>query len=316
MGSNNENIDKPLLGQETIWRFGWLLCYLFLGLQFMIGSARAENDPFAERSVRIGFNFQSFSDFDRPDIETALTYLGEEIGNHAGIPTTIRFYGDIADMRNDFELGRINLVATSPWLITQYFKRESLADAVRPSMDDASLDQLLLLTRRDQGITELKDLRNKRLGLVDNYTITKMYLDNLTLKHFSRHYRQVFKNISYYEKSRLLLLGLFFKKVDAIVIFKASYDIAVQMNPQVGEQLQVLDSMPGFPWGIMYFHKNVDPGFREFMISHFLAMKEDVKGKHFLQMLKSTQLVRSSLADLESIDALNTEYSQLLRKYK
>jgi ABC-type phosphate/phosphonate transport system substrate-binding protein len=113
-----------------------------------------------------------------------------------------------------------------------------------------------------------------------------------------------------------LLLGLFFKKVDAVVVFKASYDLAVQMNPQVGEQIRILDSMPNVPWGVMYFHKNVDPAFRELIIGKLLSIKEDVHGKQLLELLKSTQFVRTSLSDLAAIDALNDEYNQLLRKHK
>lgn len=312
----HDNINKWLPRWKTMGQIERMLCYILLAWPLASIPAEIENDRFAERSVRIGFNFQAYRDFDRPNIEIALKYLCEEIGKKTNIPTLISFYEDFDVMRKDFESGRINLISTTPWAITQYFKNELLADAVRTSMDDVSFDRLMLLTRRDQGITAFNDLQNKTLGLVDKDNFTKMYLDSLLLKHLSKHYQKVFKNITYFKNSQQLILGLFFKKVDAIVTFSSIYDIAGQLNPQINDSIQIVDSMPGVFWGTMYFHKNVDPAFREYIINVLLALKEDVQGKQLLELLKGTQFVRSRLTDLNAINALNSEYKQLLEKYK
>ncbi len=140
------------------------LVFLLSLLVYPVFIVRAA-DPFAEPSLRVGYDAKSFPDFSLEDLEVSIKLLSEELGKEIGIKTTVTVYEDIKAMRDDFEQGKINFVVASAILLATEFDNQLFADGFRFVRSDNSSDQVLVLSQKKYGKTDLKDFRGKRLAL-------------------------------------------------------------------------------------------------------------------------------------------------------
>lgn len=295
----------------------WSLLMLLLAVQlFRVHYCVADTSSFTENTLRAGFFLKSFPDVTRTDLDVGVKYWGEEIGKAKAIPVLINFYEDIEVMRADFEKGKINYIVASAWVVATQFNRELLADGFKASRTGISLDNLIVVTRKDTGLNTFKNLAGKKLGLLNNDPISDAYLDVLSISNFGKPYKQVFTKPIQESKSTKLVINLFFKKTDAIVTYQSPYELAMELNPQIKEQTQVIEHITGIPWGTGYFHKNVDPVFRELVIKEATKIKDNARGKQLIQFFNADQFERSKLSDLDGTDVLKKRYLQLLHKHK
>ena len=293
-----------------------MLKLLLTVLLFNSDSCFADIHSFAEKSLRIGFFLKSFPDVTRTDLDVGVKYWGEEIGKAKHIPVLINFYDDIEIMRSDFEQGKINYIVASAWVVATQFDRELLAEGFKASRIGISLDNLIVVTRKDTHLNSFKQLAGKKLGTLNNDPITDAYLDVLSMANFGKPYKQFFSKPIQETKSTKLVINLFFKNMDAIVTYQSPYELAMELNPQIKEQTHVIEQVSGIPWGTGYFHKKVDPAFRELVITEATKIKDNIRGQQLIQIFNADQFERSKLSDLDGTDVLKKRYLQLLHKLK
>jgi len=103
---NNRLISNP----------GKLLLSLFLAIN-ITHNCPASDDLFKKNTLRTGFYLESFPDISLADMEIALRFWVEEVGERVGIPASIFIYKDLDKMRTDFYQGKINFIVSSPLFI-------------------------------------------------------------------------------------------------------------------------------------------------------------------------------------------------------
>lgn len=270
------------------------------------------SDPFAEPSLRVGLDAKSFPDFSQEDLEISIKLLSEELGKEIGIQTTITVYDDIKAMHTDFQQGTINFVVASSILLVTNFNNQQLSDGFRFVRADNSSDQVLVLSQKKYGKTDFKNFLGKRLVLAKSDPMTELYMDYLARRTFKQGYQKSFKEIPREKNATQLILKLFFNQADITCVYYNAYQTAIDLNPQLEEQLQIIAHTDNIPQGAGFFHKNVPAAFRESVITQVLKLSSYARGQQLLQLFKSDEAVRSSAIDLVSTQKLYEAYHQLV----
>lgn len=269
-------------------------------------------DKFAEPTFRAGFYTRAFPDFSYEDIEISVKMLAEEIGKQAGINTTITVFNDINLMRKAFELGEINFVVASTLNLANDFDNKLFTDGFKLVPNDPT-ENLLIITRKNEGLDEFKAIRGKRLALVEYDPVADLYIDYLALSTFKKNYHASFKSISREKKAHQIILKLFFGQADVICVYQNAYKIASELNPQLLSKLQIVAQLRGIPQGAGFFHKNVPAEFREHVISKVMQLETYARGRQFLQLFKADKTIRASLADLTATKQLYIDHQKITK---
>jgi ABC-type phosphate/phosphonate transport system substrate-binding protein len=277
---------------------------LFLGCLSLLTPACAEQDV-----TRIGFNVKIARDLNRGDVQAALSLWGEELSKKAGVPTEILYFDDMASMRREFDLGRVNFVIAAGMDFARYFKREELAEGFRSALQ---VDHtLLLLTRKDAGIADLNALAGKRVALLKDDELSEVYLETVCLRHYQRPCHQVLAGIEPVSNSNQLILRLAFGKADLVVSKRSGFETARELNPQVGKMAQVLAQFPIKASYYGLYNRKINPAFRQFSLRSIPDMHKEARGRQVLEIFKSDRLEQTTADELRPFYELLAEYEAL-----
>lgn len=291
-----------------------MLWLLLIGLLFT-GVVAAEEDLCAIKSLRAGVLLESFPYLSRNEAEMGLKFWAEEIGKAEGVEVTIDSYQDFNVLAKDFKSCKINFIAAYPWIIATKIDRSLLTDGFRIIKSGKSTDKLMLVVRKNEGISQLKDLLKKKIGIMKNDYIAETYLDILTLNEFGKPYTIALPKLVYEPKKSQLLFDLFFKKVDAVVINQGNFLIASELNPQIQEQTQVIYHFSNIYNSTGYFNIAVPQDFREHVIKTVVSLGGSVRDQQLLNIFEADRFERSTVTDLKVLDELHLKHQFLKNKF-
>lgn len=287
-----------------------LVCILSL-LSFPIW-VMAIDDPFSEQSLRVGFFSKSFPDFTLEDIEVSVKMLSEQLGVEVGVETKVTIYDDLRTMRKDFEQGRINFVVSSSLSLVTEFDGQLFADGIRLVMSSDSPDQVVVLAQKKSGKSTFKEFIGKRLVMVQFDPMTDLVMEYLSWHNFKQGYQASFIEIPREKKAHQLILKLFFDQADITCVYNNSYQVAVDLNPQLREQLEIIANIDGIPQGAGLFHINTPLSFRTKVIEQALKISSRSRGQQLLQVFKADKVLRATSDDLLPVKKLYDDWRKMV----
>ena len=303
------NLSTPL---HIAVLFSWPLWVCYLAFIMPMTVANAADDPLASETLRAGFYAKSFPDFSVEDIEISVKLLSEEIGKEVGIQTSVKVYEDIQSMRQDFEKGIINFVVASSILMITQFDKNLFSDGFRFIRWAESPDRFLVLGQHKPNMDGFDSYYAQRLVLAQIDPTCELYLDFLSRSHFNQSYSNSFKLIKREKKAHQLILMLFFNQADVTCVHQNAYEIAIEMNPQLKQKLEVLSQTENVPQGMGLFHKNTPAAFRETVIAQALKLQNSPRGRQLLELFKSEQAIRAGVQDLMTALELYNAHQRLV----
>ena len=272
-------------------RFRIWLTLVLLGLG--LGIAQADAPP----PVTIGFYMPVIRDVPRKDVEVSLRFWIEELANSINLTyKPVRFYDDLAELKQDMKAGTINFLVASSMGVVQHFSNEELADGF--SGAKLSPDHLLFIVRRAAAIQRPSDLANKRFALLDRDELSEAYFETLLMKGKLDPGRLA--AIKKEKRSSALVHQLFFNQGDAALINRNAYEAALALNPQIGERVQVLDefSFKGQSPTVGLFSSRVAPEHREIITQAAMKIDKTARGRQVMEIYQTDSMVVSKVSDL------------------
>ena len=292
---------------------GWLLRFWpvrFWLLLALLGPGCAGVWAVELPAIAIGFYQPVIRDVPRKDVELSLRFWIEELGRPANIAfKPVRMYANLADMKRDLADGHINFVVATSMGVAQHFNIDDLADAF--SGYKSMTDDLLLLVRGDAGIRSPADLVGKRMALLEGDELTDVYLPTLMMKAGLRGDMSQFSQVTRETSTNKQVYKLFFDKADAALVYRNTYEIALALNPQIGQRLQSLDAFTfktRSPY-IALFSSAVSPEQRALMLEACLKLGDTARGRQVLQIYHADVFERTRVLDL-------VPYQDLLKTYR
>ncbi len=287
-----------------------LLRFLIILLLF-VGILQAKE----QQALHMGYYLPSFHNVSEKDIKISLNFWAKEIGVKTGLKLENHFYKNSRQLKKDFYSGKIDSVNISLPKIASLFDIKDLKKGFRPVIDgQENGTEMLILVRKKSPYKSLKDLRYKHILRLPNNDLENLYLDTILLKQFHKDAKHFFHKTLYVKQYNQAIMKLFFKKSDAALVTRQSYELAAELNPQISRILK-----PVYRFTIpvnngTFFSKDYSD---ENIIDYqkiAQGLNRTPRGRQILQVFKCDKIVENSLNDIRIVQKVLLEYQQLKQK--
>jgi ABC-type phosphate/phosphonate transport system substrate-binding protein len=177
----------------------------------------------------------------------------------------------------------------------------------------SSLEQhIYLLTNSSQAITNIKQLKGKRLSIPRNYLLGRMFLEVQLAKAGFTDPENFFSIIHEPNSTNAAVLDLFFDKADLAVTSDISYTLASELNSQLSHKIDILDSSPPYVPFIIGVNKQAPTGHLAMVDSILSQIDNEPRLKHILSLFSATSVTKVSEEQLQALRKLKQEHQRLL----
>jgi ABC-type phosphate/phosphonate transport system substrate-binding protein len=261
------------------------------------------------------FSSSLFRSANRNDAITAVRVWGSLVGRSHGfqVDPTVDVVDDVAEIRKRVLAGRVGLLALDA---VEYLKLADLT-AIEPVFcalrgEGSVPARYLVLVGAESGILSIKDLRGKTIITHANTgaNLGQVWLDAMLYDARLGLPDHFFHSVTAVSKSSLAILPVFFGKADAAVVDESSFEIAGEMNPQVGMKLRVLRASPPLAEGLICICKK-QIEFREELLEGIRDLHFDVQGKQILMVFGFSRLLPVDAQKLEQVRELWRKHTLL-----
>jgi hypothetical protein len=285
-----------------------ILLVIFLNV-LMSSVAFSEEALTGERFV-MGVYYPSFKNLaSRVDLEIGVNFWLENVNKTLNLQTAnAKFYNDILEMRDAHQNGELDFVWAPPLLLAKHFNQTQLTDGFVGSPANGRDYGAVLLARKDKYSDKFTALKAKRLLVPENDELAKLFIDTITLKSYKRHFNQVFSDIVSKEKSSAIVLDLFFNRGDVGLVYKETYQLMLELNPEIAEQLTEIAMFSAKTPYFGYFSKSYPQQSRDKIIKTVVALNQQPRAQQILNNLRLSNLVYCSIDELVPYLDLIAEY--------
>jgi phosphonate transport system substrate-binding protein len=268
---------------------------------------------------RMGFSRRIFVDKNANDARAAVVAWTLAIAQEKGIAADreARFYDSPQEVMRAMQAAEVDGVTL---LLEEYAVLMSEVDSdrlCRPETGGSFSEQYVVLARADGDVKRLDDLRGRTMALFnsDKMSLAMPWLDVVLIRDgMMGASNDFFGEIALDRKLSSAVLGVFFHKRDACIVTLSGFRGMVELNPQVGRQLRVIETSPPFVPTIFCFRRGFQSPQNERVFDAIQRLNESVAGRQILQIFQSDKMARVSQNQLESSLELLAERDRLLRK--
>lgn len=299
----------------------------FCRMTYAICLVLIQNLVFADETYKnegrfhLGFYGHSISEVaSRSDIEVSMNFwtkdlLAEESRKININLTEIKaiLYDSMQEMREAMLRGELDMIVGPPLLISKYFKREELADGFTGMLEGKREDNILLIARNTHNITDIKDLKGKRLLVLEDDEFSEIFIDTLFLKQFNTSYKKIASSVEQQIKASRVVLDIYFNKADAGVVYRNSYEVMIELNPDIANATKIIAEYPMKSKNFGYFVKGYP--YAETMSKMAVNLfSKNSRSKQILEVFKTSELGYCSVQDLDNFDNYYNEYKKLKKR--
>ena len=299
----------------------------FCRMTYAICLVLMQNLVFADESYKnegrfhLGFYGHSISEVaSRSDIEVSMNFwtkdlLAEESRKININLTEIKaiLYDSMQEMREAMLKGELDMIVGPPLLISKYFKREELADGFTGMLEGKRDDNILLIARNAHNISDIKDLKGKRLLVLEDDEFSEIFIDTLFLKQFNTSYKKIASSVEQQIKASRVVLDIYFNKADAGVVYRNSYEVMIELNPDIANATKIIAEYPMKSKNFGYFVKGYP--YAETMSKMAVNLfSKNSRSKQILEVFKTSELGYCSVQDLDGFDNYYNEYKKLKKR--
>lgn len=198
----------------------------------------------------------------------------------------------------------------------EYFRVAAWTDPDLLMVDESAArdgTQYILLVHEDAGLASLRDLRGR--GLIVYKSVTTCLADawlgtllaGLNLGPAQGHFGPISRDV----KLSGVVLPVYFRKADACVTTRQSFETMCELNPQLGRKLRVLATSPKLQTGGLAFHRDCPPLRKKQMLAVLLGLHETVAGQQALTLFQGKRLVVADQSLFRSSIDLLAAYGRL-----
>ena len=113
----------------------------------------------------------------------------------------------------------------------------------------------------------------------------------------------------------LIVLLIFFKKADVCLVGYNAFKTMVELNPQIGKELKILQMSPPLIKGITCIRKSFYKWAKPDVIHVLSSLPETAAGRQVLTLFGQSRVVPFKEKDILSIQELVKRHEKLILKY-
>lgn len=265
---------------------------------------------------RMGFTQKLFLDVNPNDVGAVSrvlvqTFLKEGKIDTYSEPIVFESISEIRDALSGRKVEALELTASEFAQVRDLIADDIILCGVR---SDSITEEYLLIVNKSSNIEALKDLKGRSIGMLSSVlaSLAGDWLDTLLLRDGLERSSGFFGQIVADPKAGNLLIPLFFGKLDACVVTRKVFDTMVELNPQTGKKLKILDASPPVVPVVFCFRKSYTSPLREQVIDWATRTHLSSAGMQSLMVFQLDRMEQQPISRLDSALKLLSEYQKLL----
>lgn len=293
---------------------------LVLLLCVPLNNSQAQPSPPSEQTFILAGSKNTFPNVDINDASAAIKIWGAELQKNLkmGLSFDLMIFDNAEEITNYPDKDDLGLIILNSVDYLNIKSNMHLYPVLIALDRNEVYKSFVILTRNDQ-IEELKDLKDKKLGLPKIFfnPIPDMWLQVKLSQDKLGEIRKFFNEIREYDKESEAILSVFFGQNDVCVVSKPAFETMNELNPQVGEKLKLLAESPGYITGISCLSENSkDFSYSKRFLDACLNLSVYTAGRQILTLMKTEKVGVFKPEYLNTIAQLLKEYNTLSRKRK
>jgi phosphonate transport system substrate-binding protein len=294
-----------------------IVLLISISLPWASESTGEDNSPIPQKSLNMAYLNFSLGEVDIKDARVAVNLWSSEIskGFKWNLQINSFFLEDSAVLFSGLKEKKYDVMSLT---ILDYLKIKQLVDiepAVGTIIGGKPGEEYALVTRQDKGGKNLEDLRNKKLIIQKdqwNSNIAPIWLDSLLLKQGLSSAKNFFSSIKIVDKPSQAVLPVFFRQTDVALVTKRGFTTMVELNPQLGAELQIVAFSPCFVTGVISFRRDISPEIKTQLVDSILKLTTLPRGKQILTLYKVDGFFPCKPTHFDSVNELIQEHKKKL----
>ncbi len=287
-----------------------IIALMFIICLFQSGVSYGEYKETSQEPLKIGFSAKFLNDVSRADAQVALELWIRELSKNRKLkvqPKPIVF-DNVQEMTNALKNREVDLIALNT---LDYLKIRDIVP-LEPALvgnrgkNDVGGDEIVVVVRRDKGITNFSQLRGKKIIMHSGILIDTalLWLQSIAAQENLPARERFFGSIQEVKKASQSVLPVFFKQADAGLLAKASFETMIELNPQLGKELMVLVSSEKLLYGLFCFRKDLSADVKTEIIQNALNIKNTPAGRQIFTLFQIDNLTHFNPSFLNTTFAL------------
>jgi len=289
-----------------------------LGVMLLLGlptGAFAQPGTPPKPQIHIAFSSAVFAGINMTDARNTIKALTVSLAREHDIPmdTDPIIYDNVGEADHLLQsrlVSAVSMTTRDYWLLKQSVEFDQFLMTIRNKTPD---EVYVLLTSKDSTINKLADLKDKRLIIMTSpaMDLASVWLDVELAKNALPQTAKLVAKITEATKPAKVVLPVFFGQADACLITRRSYATMVELNPQVGRQLRIVATSPGYIPALFGFCANLSPELTTKTIRAFSELHTSIVGRQTLTLFQTEEIVECPATVFETSLALLDEHARL-----
>jgi ABC-type phosphate/phosphonate transport system substrate-binding protein len=288
---------------------------IVLAATFVAANGQSAN-PF-----RLGFSRSLFTDVNDTDAKAAIKAWAQTVATERDInmDPSAHLFDRLPDMVSAMKQGKVDAMSVVLQEYAALAREVELGPWFVTKTSGALHEEYVLLAHRDSGISGLEALRGKRLSLhyAARTCLASDWLDFLLSENgYAPSTDGFFGETRRVPKVSTAVLPVFFRKSDACLVAKSSFETLCELNPQLGRKLHALCTSPRLVPAVMCFRKGFESREKDRLLTALRELHTTPAGEQVLTIFMAQSLEQVDTKPLEKTAAFLTNVEARRAQYR
>lgn len=257
--------------------------------------AQEKNVAENEKIFTLGILKNSFINVSQNDATVAINVWANKLRKKLNIAAKFKLmvFDNTKDMINYNTKNNLGMVLLNSINFLRLHDKMSLYPIFISSNSKSIYTKLLLITKKTNA-ENISGFKGKKLGfyLRESNPIPKLWMDVVLAKNKLCSEEKFFSRLKEYNSDPQVLFSVFFGQTDIGIVSEAAYETMNELNPQIGKQLKILLTSPGFVFDVASFTQTSrNNSYSRKIKKNAVLLNSSPEGKELMTLMKTERSV-------------------------
>lgn len=238
------------------------------------------------------------------EVELGFNYQLEQLTKDKDYSMRIKVFPDTEKLTELLVTHKLQGYFGSPALFIYHRALFDINYLYAPIINNKVLHRYVVLVRKDSGIKQLVDLKQKTLAYCGADEIGMLFLQHELKGGKLGLIDRFFKNTLLKKNPNLATSAVFFKEADATLVLESDFLVASELNPQLNKQLVVIETSPEYITNLLALNHQDGFVLNADLDSLVLRLGNAIHSKSLMKSYKYGTIQKIKLEDLSSVESL------------
>ncbi len=304
-------------GRRGVFFFRSALIFGMAAIALLLGARTELLADGVERPFRLAFTSSMFTEVNENDARAAMKVWFMTVAQEQGItvdpdPNIHRTVEDLIRFARGNPVDGLGVTTPEYLALSREISFDLFATG---STEGRITEEYLLLVRKDRGFDRLDQLAGRTLGVVDNprMSLALIWLDTVLLEAKLKRSSDFFRQVTLDRKVSQAVLPVFFGKIEACLVTKDCFEVMSELNPQLKQQLRILNASPPLVPAGFFFLKDSKSASRTRILDAITRLGDTPAGRQIIELAQAEKIDGYEIHCLDKSLELLNRHRRLLR---